>query len=753
MYTLSISPRRCGFRSISTLLAALLMFVMLQGEGMAQPGVNREKMWPAPTADDWAKPCLITWQRTWADAQAVSKETEKPILICVNMDGEIASEHYAGIRYRMPEITKLYEPYITVIASVYRHTPRDFDEEGKRIECPRFGQVTCGEHIAIEPGLYEKYFDGERVAPRHVMVELDGNETYDVYYAFDTDSVFQAIADGITNRGITPPIVVRGDRPILERVASHDSRDRTAVEKAYLEGDQELRKALLDAALKHGDIASVDLLRLGIFGFDAELSKLSRKALARSKSDAAIDLIPDALAVPMPDSEREELLAALKKLGESSTASERAQWLSVVHQGLSTSSEAVNTQGWSAALKGATYPSPEDTNWMTIESKLKNKSEASGSSPKDPKALLELAEASLAYALEADHALGVTPKTDQLLTADPATAKRLARSKYHEARQAALEAKSLGENSWRLDAVLSLIDYYQGNNLTEAYALAEKAMKAMPTGVTEWNSMAVLTVFAEGRFRGIKKAISEKRKWPPEWLTDVHSAYSVLLHHPLGTDNQVQWHYDFLMWLGAHRRATRFLDEGIKRFPNSWILHDRLRGRLLQVRKIEDLETTYASMLRRSDDPSTIRWFAGLASFVAAEFHRKIGSREKAFDAYGRSINYYEKVIEESPDTRETADPYIALALAGRSRIRFEAQDYETALEALLLSFDRGPDVAATLDGLNISPVDTAKMLRARLSEMKRDDLVAQLQTALDNLDPSMLELPAYEQRVPRRGQ
>ena len=32
-------------------------------------GVGREEMWPAPTAEDWKKPCLITLQRTWEDAR------------------------------------------------------------------------------------------------------------------------------------------------------------------------------------------------------------------------------------------------------------------------------------------------------------------------------------------------------------------------------------------------------------------------------------------------------------------------------------------------------------------------------------------------------------------------------------------------------------------------------------------------------------------------------------------------------------
>jgi len=79
-----------------------------QGSPQAMPpGATRETMWPAPTAEDWKKPCLVHWQRTWDDAVAVSKESGKPILICVNMDGEVASEHYAGIRYRDPSITAL----------------------------------------------------------------------------------------------------------------------------------------------------------------------------------------------------------------------------------------------------------------------------------------------------------------------------------------------------------------------------------------------------------------------------------------------------------------------------------------------------------------------------------------------------------------------------------------------------------------------------------------------------------------------
>ena len=157
---------------------SLPFFVALfAATGSAQvPGVSREEMWPAPTAEDWAKPCLITWQRCWEDALEVSRLTGKPLMIAVNMDGEIASEHWAGIRYREADTAKLYEPYVCVIASVYRHNPRDYAEDGSRILCPRFGSVTCGEHIRIEPQLYDQYFDGKRIAPRHIGVDAKGAE-------------------------------------------------------------------------------------------------------------------------------------------------------------------------------------------------------------------------------------------------------------------------------------------------------------------------------------------------------------------------------------------------------------------------------------------------------------------------------------------------------------------------------------------------------------------------------------------------
>ena len=685
--------------------------------------VATQQMWPAPTAEDWKKPCLLTWQRTWDDALAVAKETGKAILICVNMDGEPASEHYAGVRYRQPDIARLYEPYVCVIASVYRHTPRDYDDAGQRIPCPRFGTVTCSEHIWIEPILYEKYFEGRRIAPRHIMVELDGSETYDVFYSWDTDSVFRAVREGVANRPPPTPIV-KGDRSLFERVASRDVGDRTAVESAFQAGDEATRRALLEAAEKHPEAAPLDLLRLGLRSLDVDLNKVARSALAGSQDAAATDLIADALKVPLDTAERDALIGALTRLGENSP---RARTFATVHQGLTRSSSAVDVQGWAAGL-GATYQAAPPSG-IVLEQRLE-RAEASTAKPADAQARLEFAEATLAFASQAERK------------------KEYSRILFLDAQHAADEARALGATGWRVDAAQALAGYYLGQR-EPAYALAEKAVAALPHDDPGWSAMAVLALFAEARQRAIAAAVREKKDWPAQWLADANDAYAVLERHPLGTDLHAAAHYDLLAQLGATGQAARVLDAALERFPDSWALHERLRRRVLEDKGLAGLEATYEQMLRDKGPKPNREWFAGYASLVTAEFEKRAGRDAEAEAAYGRAIAHYEKGIEVNPESKPTADHYVALALAGRARIALEHGDLERALSELTASFHRKPEAAATLDGLNLSPADSSRLLRARLVDAKREDLLATLEAELARLDPVLLQLPAYERGFP----
>ena len=359
-----------------TLLPLLLS--LLSAAAVAQnyqPDLSdpRQKTWPSPTAADWRRPCLIRWQRSWEDAVTVARKTRRPILICVNMDGEIASEHYAGVRYRHPEIAAIYNQYVCVIASVYRHNPRDYDDQGRRIPCPRFGTVTCGEHITLEPIVYKRFLDGKRIAPRHIMVELNGSEAkeiYDVYYTFDVKSVIDRVARGMKERAVKPLDIVRGDRSLVERVASRDARDREAVEKAFRKGDKELRRTLLEAAVGNRDAVPMQLFRLALFGYDLELSRVSRDALADSRNPEAIDLIAQALQVPMEEKERKSLLAALERFGEKHL---KARTTAAIHRGLETGSSRIKVEEWSAKMGGSQYEPAREKSWASLVEELDSK--------------------------------------------------------------------------------------------------------------------------------------------------------------------------------------------------------------------------------------------------------------------------------------------------------------------------------------------------------------------------------------------
>jgi tetratricopeptide (TPR) repeat protein len=690
--------------------------------GPPSPPADKQAMWPAATAEEWKRPVLIPFQRTWEDAVAVAKEEGKQILVCINMDGEIASEHFAGVRYRDPDAAKLYEPYVCVVCSVYRHTERDYDEQGRRILCPRFGSVTCGEHIAMEGVCFEKFMEGKRVSPRHIAVALDGTKKYDVYYINDVEHVLYAIKEW--GAAPTQPPVVRGDRPIVDRVASRELSDRAAVEAAYQNGDAATRKSLLDAAAKTPGTAPLDLLRLAVFGLDVDMSKRARQALSKTNSADATDLVSDALRVPMDAPERDALIATLSRLGETSV---RAKFLATVHQGAGATSAAVDAKSW--ARVGGEYPAPAyglDENGL--DARRRKEIDAKRAHPDDPNAHVDFADASLMMAME----------ERRRATDDSTSSKMAERLLLEDARASGLAAEKLGATGWRVNAVIALAAYYQRDK-DAAYARAEAAAKDIPAGEKSWESMAVLTVFSEARWNAIKSAALEKRQWPAQWLADLHAANTVILRHPLGTIEQALLHYDALAWLGAKQQAADFLDETVVRFPASDEAHMRLRRRILQEKGVAGLEPTYEAMLRDKPGVKQLEWFAGEASRVTGDFRRRKNAADEALAAYDRAIAHYEKAIVAEPARRDAPDEAIAIALAGKARIEFDAGDLDKATTDIVASFDRRPQAAGILDGTSMAPVSTAHAIMKKAEDLKRDDVLKKLAEAMKKIDPALV--------------
>ncbi len=718
------------------LLAGLLGAALCLGSAAAQGGGTRETEWPPPTAADWARPCLVTFQRSFEDAQAVSRETGKPLLICVNMDGEIASEHYAGKVYRDPETAALYEPYVCVIASVYRHTPRDHDEQGRRILCPRFGSVTCGEHIAIEPGLYRQYFDGTRVAPRHIDVDERGGERFDVYYAFTVGAVLDAIRTGGA-RSPGRPSDARGDRSLAQLVASRDVADRQTVEQAWMTSEPAVRRELLAAAAALGPDVPLELLRLAVLDADPELARAARLALAQTDSEQAVELVNRVLGQVQDEGERQALIATLERLAPRSS---RARALAVVHRGLGERSASLDVRAWRGALDRSAPP-------------------RAGAPGVVPALDAEARAASLARqdeTLAAQDGAGRLQLAEALLDlADDEPDAELRRWVLIDARESARAAQGLGADPARAARVLTLCAWRLGED-DEALAFAPAAAAAIPAEAGGPDDALVLSLFARQRREAIAAAIRESREWPARWLADVQACWQVLAVHPHADELQAAAHHDFVAWFGAEAQAAQVLDAGLARFPTSAPLHERLQTRLLRASGPWGLRAAYDRLLAEAaaEHRAQLALFAAEAARLAAEQHRRERSATEAREAYDAVLRHVEAALATDPGLRGSTDALGALALVGRARVFAETGDALRALADLLMVFALRPDVADDLDGLNLSALDTARLLRARFVEDGRQGALQQLDAALRALDPELHRPPAYETNdvSPERG-
>ena len=127
---------------------------------------------PSPEARAVAEDAQqIHWERNLADALALARAEGRPLLLAVNMDGESASDRIVREEYRDPKFVAATRNYVCVVASLFRHNPRDYDDACRRIPCPRLGCCPCGEHMALDPALCEQLLAaGKPVTPRQIAM-------------------------------------------------------------------------------------------------------------------------------------------------------------------------------------------------------------------------------------------------------------------------------------------------------------------------------------------------------------------------------------------------------------------------------------------------------------------------------------------------------------------------------------------------------------------------------------------------------
>lgn len=631
------------------------------------------------------------------------------------MDGEAASENYAGIRYRDAEFAKLANTYIPVVVSVNRHNARDYDDSGKRIPCARFGRITCGEHIEIEPAVFSKYFSNNRVAPRHIGVGTDNKILFDCFLNFDVSPVVKALRE---NTNISAPAARANETP-EKKLASRDATDRAFVENAYIHGDRARRHALLTAAADAKNSDPFDLLRLGLRDADETSRALACKALLARANANAVPLLIDALRISKDANEKQAFLQLLEKLSKDSA---RARWAATVRRALSATSKLIQLKEWAAQAKKA-GPLPVAADADELESKLQ-KLTADLKVKKDAAVFIEITNTTLQLAADRI-AHGKDP--GYLLV---------------DAKAAAAEAAKLDPQNAQMRLARARVAFYQN----DWSAIEEDLRAALPKLVSSARDAAVyqgLTIFAKALNTKIASLVNANKEWSPELLTDAHSVYSAAQAHPLATAAVFAEHVDLLFWLDAADEGNVILQEGLALFPDAPALHERLRARVLEDGGVEALERTYADIIKKSPMSAPAHWFSAYASVIAAEYYKKAANDSASKDAYTRAILQFDKSIEMSESYRANSEHFIALALAGRARIEMEKGELEGAVKDLCTALERRPQIIDQEDGLGRTPMITMNALRWLLDEKQRSDLRDALETAIEKVDPDLASRPA----------
>ena len=645
----------------------------------------------------------IEWQRSLADALNVQLANGKPILICVNDDGEPFCERFATETYLDPSFVKLTEGYVCLVASPVHHNPRDYDSMGRRIECPRFPGVTCSEHVNVEPMLYARWFKEQRYAPRHVGVDQQGAVLFD---HFLDRSMQDAIDDVQKHKGkveVDPPAI-----DVDQLLHSSDQRSRNELERIYRTADAQGRRHLLDRCALAGNYP-IDVLRMALREDDAATFRKGAIALAAiAIPECAIDL-QDAIARCDDDGVTNSLEGTLARIAEGDKTLEL----------LVTCREAGRTGALRAkdvtfaAVANAESDPLASSERDVVEGELDEALAARKKAPEDPAANLRVARANLALGL--------------LLLSSPGTTGALL---LEDARRAADQvATTDGSDALAAAAVRAIVSFRLGDAAklpTDAMAAAALA-SANTTKLSDRLGQELLRALSAGC---MQVAVAEPTP-PPETLVTAlqHAAFAAcaLLRHPLATDQDFVDGANRLSFLGLRREAQACLADALARFPSANVVHEAFRNRMLVDRGAYALLDRYRALTAAASDVPVAEWFSGYAALVCAELYVTDKEPLSALAAYDLAIASFAASARGSADFKDSADHFAVLAHAGAALILHASKDHEAAVRHLVTAKQLRPLSMSDKDGLQRTPEAILRRVQRELNELGKAGLAARL--------------------------
>jgi len=660
---------------------------------------------------------LMPWQRSLDDAIAVAKRTGKPLLICVNIDGESASETLASYQYRNPAFVELVRGFVPVLFSPDSHNPREYDDRGRRLPDPKFGRVITSEHTSNETELYERYFSGTRVAPRHVGATADGEILFDIKLVNDLSIIDRALEKhGVFGDEALLAVESASEQQLLE---SPDAGFRDRLEALFATGDIRTRVRLASLALSSARATQHPaLLRMAFLDDEQSVRSQAVWTAIQHTELLPTELFLSAIEATNGGDEADLLLAALDKEALDSNDEERrlrAERLTKVFRALSKTSTVLDPERWKLALAFA-----------PVSVELEPAAEQTSPVSKRLNQLEKLLE--------------VHPDDRELNLLFTDTLIRLARIQllsggnptylFEDARLAAMRTTTEAEPSARGLGYLAWANY----QLLDATAV-DYAAQALPLLRSDAGSPLtshVLQIFAQTRLSGFYSALSENREWPAEWLADIRDVHEVLMIHPSLTEAQVVGYVGFLGAIEAYELQGDVLRRGLELFPGSNDLHMNLRAQALHAGGADGLAAAYDEFDVSEENRPTFEWYTGFAQLVAAERHVQNGQSKAAQSAYRQAVDHFRESFRDRADYKGSADHYIALALAGSARLYTTEASFDQALAAIQEGLATSPNSSAVRDGLGNTPAATASLLHRALLKEGRATEASALREVLD---------------------
>lgn len=647
-------------------------------------------------------PPAMPWQRNLGDALALSRATGKPILVCVNIDGELASEALAADRYRDPEFAALADGFVPLIVSPDRHDVLDHTSRGVRLADSKFGRVTNTEHVSIEPLLYERWFDGRRVAPRHLAVTPDGEVLFDLYLLRDLTRIDDALREhGVFDVPRREPSEMTED----ELLASPDAAHREHLEARFLSLEAGERAALAERALdSKRDTQHPELLRLALLDPAPQVVRAALASLYRHPAAASVDLFAIALSEAASDdsSYGETVLPALEHYASTAEGAEReaAERLAASLRAWAAGSPYVDPDLWrlGTTARVETRPLVVD-GWSDRLSEIEERMAAE---PDDADWDVLFARNGREYALS----LIANGGNPSLVLTDVQSAARRAL----ESRPDDVEARAL--LAW---------SSYMASDFDSALPAAREALPGLQSWCAMPLAVDVLDVLAGLSLREVYAAMSDGSPLPPEALADAIAAHRVLSEHPLGTEDHALRGFQMLGSLDLRAPQRRAIERAVRRWPNSGVMHEWLRWAVLRDDGPDGLMAAYAALDAPGLAPAQHDAFAGLAALQAAQRREDERLPRRALDDYRSAIGLLEDAIGQDAAVRDFARWYQVQARAARARVYLDLDRLDEALAELLLAFAIGGPAIDAEDARGVRPRETLDRVREALIDAGRE--------------------------------